>query len=211
MVASLWTVESENFIIEVHQSEPMNIKELVVFYLRAVERFRSHALAYAAGEDQLANESRARGALAEALSWADSIDQYLAKGPRDRMGSDRDPNWADSVDDASGDLVRAFQYARNHVHHHWLNLVGTRLRGGSVAPHEWFWADVPKVSRAGDGKRAGADEYEQRMLGAEVLSTLDLIAEIFWVKRTWEIRLSDIAQPGYQVGAVLEFDPDRDS
>jgi hypothetical protein len=52
----------EKVIIEVHQPGPMHIKELVVFYLRAVERFRTHALAYASGGDRLSNESWARSA-----------------------------------------------------------------------------------------------------------------------------------------------------
>lgn len=200
----------ENFVVEVHQPGPVHIKELIVFYLRAVERFRTHAVAYTDGGGQLDNESRASGALAEALSWADSIDQYLAKGPRDTKGSDRDPNWAASVDGADGELVRAFQYARNHVHHQWLNLVGTRLYSGNQeAPSEWFWAPVPQPSRAGSRGTIGAVEYEGQMGGADVLTTLDRLGRVFWGKRTWVIRRSEIAQPGYAVGAALEFDPEN--
>ncbi len=94
----------DEYVVEVHHPGPINIRELVVFFLRAVERFRAHARAYADGGDQLENESRARGALAEALSWADSIDQYLSKGPRDRKGTERDPEWATTVDGANGAL-----------------------------------------------------------------------------------------------------------
>lgn len=188
----------------------MHVNELIVFYLRAVERFRAHALAYAGGGDQLANESRARGALAEALSWADSIDQYLSKGPRDTMGTDRDPNWAASVDGANGDLARAFQYGRNHVHHQWLNLVGTRVYGGEqTASSEWFWTDIPPPSRAGSGRASGSNEYQQQMRGADVLTTLDRLGEVFWSKRTWVICRSEIEQPGYQVGSTLQFDPEN--
>lgn len=187
----------------------MKIKELVVFYLRAAERFRTHALAYASGGDQLSNESRARGALAEALNWADSIDQYLRQGPRDTIGTNRDPNWSATVDGANGELVRAFQYARNHVHHQWLNLVGTRLFGGMPAkPTEWCWTDVPSPARAGTGKSNGAQEYARQMHGAVVLTTLDRLGEVFWGKRRWVISRSEIAQPGYEVGADLEFDPE---
>lgn len=199
----------KNFILEVARPGPMNIKELVVCYLRAVERFRAHAVAYTNGGDQQDNESRARGALAEALNWADSVDQYLGQGPKDTMGSDRDPDWAAKVDGAGGDLVRAFQYARNHVHHQWLNLVGTRIYSGAQsAPDEWYWTDIPQSTRAGSRKRAGAEEYEQKMLGADVLTTLDRLGEVFWAKRTWVIHRSEIAQPWYEVGAEIDFDPE---
>lgn len=201
----------DNFVVEVHQPGPMHINNLIVFYLRAVERFRTHALAYAAGGNQLDNESRARGALAEALSWADSIDQYLSKGPRRTKGTDRDPNWAASVDGANGDLVRAFQYARNHVHHQWLNLVGTRIDGKEQnASNEWFWADVPQPSRSGSKKDTGVKEFQQEMRGSDVLMTLDRLSEAFWEKRTWRIGRSEIAQPAYGVGAALQFDTEGD-
>lgn len=201
----------EKVIIEVHQRGPIDIKELVVFYLRAVERFRTHALAYASGGDQLSNESRARGALAEALNWADSIDQYLSQGPRESKGTDRDPNWATTLDGANGELVRAFQYARNHVHHQWLNLVGTRLYSGEQAKlSEWYWTEVPSPSRSASGKSNGADEYQRQMHRAVVLTTLDRLGQAFWEKRAWVIYRSEIVQPGYDVGADLGFDPEVD-
>lgn len=188
----------------------MKIKELVVFYLRAVERFRAHAFLYSSGGDQLSNESYARGALAEALSWADTIDQYLSQGPRDTTGTSRDPNWASTVDGADGELVRAFQFARNHVHHEWLNLVGTRLYSGEQAkPNEWYWTEVQSATRPGGGSRKGADDYEHQMQTAVVLTTLDRLGQVFWAKRRWVIRRAEILQPGYDVGANLEFDPEE--
>jgi hypothetical protein len=202
-------VRPEKAIIEIQQLHPMDITELVVFYLRAVERFRTHALAYASGGDQLSNESRARGALAEALNWADSIDNYLSKGPRDTKGTDRDQNWAATIDGANGELVQAFQYARNHVHHQWLNLVGTRLHSGDQAkPSEWYWAKVPSPPQSGSRKSKGADEYQRQMYRAIVLTTLDRLGQAFWEKRTWAINRSEIVQPGYDIGADLRFDPE---
>ncbi len=56
----------------------------------------------------------------------------------------------------------------------------------------------------------GAREYRQEMRGAEVLATLDRLGEVFWAKRTWVIHRSDIAQPGYDVGATLAFDAEED-
>jgi hypothetical protein len=179
----------------------MKIPELVTFYLRAVERFRAHT------------GSRAKGALAEALNWADTIDLYLAKGPYGTLGTQRDPNWADSVEGEGGDLVRGFQYARNHVHHQWLNMVAVRLHAEASGrqPNDWIWHAPPAPKRAGRAKR---DEYreafERQMLGRSVLETLDRLAVVFWDRRRWEIQRSDVEQPGYPVRSTLPFDPGHD-
>jgi len=77
-------------------------------------------------------------------------------------------------------------------------------------PSEWYWTDVPLPTRAGGGQSSGAGEYARQMRGVVVLTTLDRLGEAFWGKRTWEISRSEIAQPGYAVGAKLDFDPERD-
>ncbi|MGC5172102.1 hypothetical protein ACLQ2Q_15780 [Microbacterium sp. DT81.1] len=201
---------TDSLIVEFHSPGPMKIQELVTFYLRAVERFRAHAMDFATGGDQLSNQSRARGALAEALNWADTIDQYLREGPRDTIGTDRDPEWASKVEGSGGDLVLAFQFVRNHVHHQWLNLVATRTYSGAdVSPSEWLWATAPARTRSGATTSDGAGAYERQMRGATVLTTLDRLGQVFWTKRRWEIHMSDVAQPGYPVRADLTFDIER--
>lgn len=202
---------SRTEVIIVHAGQPMKIQQLVIFYLRAVERFRAHAFD-PTGPAEMVNQSLAGGSLAEALNWADTIDQYLAKGPHGTIGTKRDPNWADSVDASDSELVRGFQHARNHVHHQWLNLVATRVMMSEQGQrNEWIWEAAPEPKRSRRTKPDdGRDAFRRQMLGANVLTTLDRLAVVFWARRTWEIHRSDIEQPGYPVRSTLPFDPERD-
>jgi len=115
---------SDDHTIEVGPGEHSTIQELVASYLRAVERFRAEDSLAGPGDHQLANESRGRSALAEALNWADAIDNYLSAGPKD---TERDPAWVEKLPDADQQLLRAFQRVRNVIHHRWWEAVALRL------------------------------------------------------------------------------------
>lgn len=185
----------------------MSIRELVTFYLRAVERFRLHATQLPIDEDQLSNASLARGALCEALNWADTIDQYLGYGPRNTKGTSRDPEWASKLDGADGEFVTAFRYARNHAHHQWMDLIATRIYLNDTRPAFWLWRSLSPESLRLGGSQAKA--YSNQLARNPVLGSLDRLGGILWDKRGWEIPLSAIRQPGYPVGTDLCFDPER--
>jgi hypothetical protein len=199
-------------IIEVLPTGAMKIRELVIFYLRAVERFRAHGADWN-GPQELRDTSRARGALGEALNWADTIDLYLSKGPHGTLGTDRDPDWAASVDGANGELVRGFQYARNHVHHQWLTLVTVRIvmTGNDNQHTSWVWASAPAPKRSRRPKPDDyRDAYQRQLEDSSILNTLERLAMVFWQRRGWVIDRSDIEQPGYTVLSSIPFDPERD-
>jgi hypothetical protein len=204
-------VEPTNLVITAQSNDAMKITELVTFYLRAVERFRKHSQDLNDGPT-VGGSSHAQGALGEALNWADTIDQYLRDGPHGTLGTNRDPDWAASVDGADGGLVRAFRYARNHVHHQWFNLVATRIyQGPQGQVTAWVWGKIPATTKGQGKSDPRRDDFDRQMLDADILSTLDRLAEVFWKRRRWEIQRSDIDQPEYPVRSTLTFDPERDN
>jgi hypothetical protein len=199
----------DDVVIETWSNTPTSIRELIVYYLRAVERFREQDSRARDSEDQLHSESLGSAALAEALSWADTVDQYLAMGPESTKGTQHDRGWVARLPDEQADVVRAFGRIRNVVHHQWWRAVGTRItRIGDRQVNEWFWAPLPdraaRTKRDRDGDRA----YGERLEGRAVLATLDELGVVFWSKRTWQISRSDVVQPGHGVGADLRFDDD---
>lgn len=138
----------EGYIIEISPQEHSTIHELVISYLRAVERFRAQDSLRSDLDLQLLVESLGRSALAEALNWADAIDQYLQTGPR---SDERDPEWVHRL--PASDLAQGFQRVRNLVHHRWWQAVVVQLQmRQGVQINEWCWADLPTASRKGQGK-----------------------------------------------------------
>jgi hypothetical protein len=197
-----------NYVLEVFSGRPTSIRELIVNYLRAVERFRAQVgIAREPGE-QLRSESLAGAALSEALAWADSIDSYLAAGPKDTLGTDRNPQWAQQLTSDEADLVAAFQRIRNLVHHRWLDALATRLTPeDGVHTREWIWAPLPRSKAQGKGKDKERDAtYMARLEGRPLLATLDELAGAFWRKRRWAIIRDDVRQPGHDVLSPLKFD-----
>lgn len=175
----------------------------MISYLRGVERFRAQDSLRSDLDGQLRIESLGRSALAEALNWADSIDQYLRAGPR---SGERDPEWADRLPAADQELVQGFQRVRNVVHHRWWEAVAVRLQmRQGVQVNEWCWGDLPSGTRRGRGQNARGDAaYGARLRGRRVLDTLDELARIFWERRRWEITASDLAQPGHAVADTVD-------
>lgn len=198
----------ENHVIEVWNGTPTSIRELVVAFLRAVERFREQDSRSSRLDEQLQTESLAKAALTEALNWADTIDQYLAHGPRGSTGTARDPDWAARLPDEQSDLAHAFQRVRNLVHHRWWEAVAVRMaRQEGVQVNQWVWAPFPRSSNEGRGRDADGDAaYHRALQGRRLLETLDELAAIFWSKRGWEISRHDLTQPGHDVGSPLVLD-----
>jgi hypothetical protein len=196
-------VPSDDLVITTVHGNPHSIRELVVSYLRAVERFRGEDLqASAPGDHQLAAESRGSSALAEALNWADMIDQWLGCGP------DGDRQWMALHSEPEQQVMRAFQRVRNVVHHRWWNAVATRMviLDGRQA-NTWVWAPLPDSRRHGRGKdKAGDCAFATTLKGDRVLDTLDELAGIFWDKRGWVITREDLEQPGYEVRTPVVLD-----
>lgn len=207
----LGVADSENLVIEAWSPKPASIRELVLCFLRAVERFREQDARATDPVDRLHSDSLARAALFEALNWADTVDQYLSAGPRETMGTDRDPTWAEGLPNGQERLVVAFQRVRNLTHHQWWQAVGVRMsRAGGRQVNEWFWAPLPVGRRAAGGGKARDEDaaFEERLAGRRVLTTLDELAAVFFARRTWEIARDDVAQPGHgEVGSPLAFDP----
>lgn len=194
-------------VVEAWSGGPESVRELVLAYLRAVERFREQDARASDPEGDGHGESLARAALFEALNWADTIDQYLRKGPRGTLGTDRDEEWAAGLPREQERVARAFQRVRNLTHHQWWGAVGVRMSdvdGRQV--NEWFWAPLP--SSGGRHRDLDADSaFEERLAGRRVLATLDELAEVFFARRTWQVRRADLAQPGHGVeGSALRFD-----
>lgn len=191
---------------------PLSIRQLVLNYLRAVERFR---LQYERSRDpshQLHSESIGYASLAESLDWADSIDNFLREGPRDNPGSPRNKSWAVALPDQQRDLVVAFQRVRNLVHHRWWQAVATRIAlnvNGEQTNH-WVWGALPTGVKEGRGRSSTADDvYSTRLQGRDLLTSLDDLACVFWTKRVWEIRRVEVEQPGHSVESPLVFDDER--
>ena len=201
-------VDGGGRVLEAWSLQPASIRELVVNFLRAVERFREQDARASDPDDQLHSESLARAALYEALNWADTIDQYLRAGPRDTPGTDRDQTWAAGLPGDQPRLALAFQRMRNLTHHQWWQAVGVRMsRVEGRQVNEWFWAPLPD-SAGGRHRQSDADAaFNQRLAGRHVLATLDELAEVFFARRRWQIARADLAQPGHSVqGSPLLFD-----
>lgn len=127
-------------------------------------------------------ESLAKAALAEALSWADTLDQHFGQWPEGepRPGKKvrkalRQSPWALELDEDAHDLVEAFQYARKVVHHRWLDLISVRMcadRNRQV--NLWVWAPLPDNKRPGDERSRELDTlYARKLEGRPLLETLD--------------------------------------
>lgn len=193
-------------VVEAWSGGPESVRELVLAYLRAVERFREQDARASDPEEGAHGESLARAALFEALNWADTINQYLRKGPRGTLGTDRDQEWAAGLLREQERLARAFQRVRNLTHHQWWGAVGVRMSDvGGRQVNEWFWAPLPDSGRHRDPDADLA--FEERMSGRRVLATLDELAEVFFARRTWQICRTELAQPGHGAdGSPLRFD-----
>jgi hypothetical protein len=207
----------EGHQLEAWSGTPMNIRELLGNFLRAVERFRLQDTNAAKVSEQLVTESLGHAALMEALNWADSIDQYLRFGPRDTLGTDRDQDWASGLPEAQSELILAFQRVRNLVHHAWWQAITVRMHLGQDGQvNEWVWGFLPHEADRMIGKGSGSaatkkdqlgdEAYGSALRGRPLLGTLDGLAEIFWAKRTWEITRDDVRQPGHDVLSPLTFD-----
>lgn len=201
-------VGDDDVVIEAWSGQPASIRELVLNFLRAVERFREQDARSSDLADQLHTESLARAALFEALNWADTIDQYLAAGPRGTIGTERDREWAKGLPADQERLARAFQRVRNLTHHQWWQAVGVRIsRSDGRQMNEWFWAPLPDEA-AGRRRDLEPDAaFKDRLAGRRVLTTLDELAEVFFARRKWEVTRAELAQPGHGVaGSPLRFD-----
>lgn len=201
--------DDQPFIIDFQLGHPLSIRQLVVNYLRAVERFRLQHSQSSVLEGQLETESLGYAALAEALGWADSIDNYLRAGPKDSVGTERDKAWAESLPADQEDLVVAFQRVRNLVHHRWWQALATRMssdiHGAQV--NQWIWGYLPAGAGQGRGRSSELDAaYARRLRGSDLLTSLDELAAVFWSKRGWQIARADIEQPGHEVLSPLKFD-----
>jgi hypothetical protein len=206
---------SDSLILEISHGTPTSIQELVVNYLRAVERFRAQDARSSVLEEQLRSESLAKAALAEALSWADTLDQRLAQWPKgagrptkkERKARQRKP-WARDLSQEAHNLVEAFQHARNVVHHRWFDLISVRMSSdGDAQVNLWVWAPLPNQDGRGDGRTAELDAlYSTELEGRPLLDTLDELAAAFWQMRGHEIERAVVGQPGHDVLSAIKFD-----
>ena len=197
------------FIIETQLGHPLSIRQLVVNYLRAVERFRLQYTRSSVLERQLETESLGYAALAEALGWADSIDNYLRAGPKNSIGTSRDEAWASSLPADQEDFVLAFQRVRNLVHHRWWQALATSMSSDidGAQVNQWIWGSLPVGAGQGRGRSSELDAaYASRLRGADLLASLDKLAAVFWSKRRWQIVRADIEQPGHEVLSKIVFD-----
>lgn len=141
----------------------------------------------------------------QALNWADQIDEYLKHGPKDTLGTSRDPGWASQLPADQAQLAQAFQHARNAVHHQWWHAVAVRIsQANGSQVNEWFWGPLPETGRR--DKRGDVQAYEDRLQGRQVLNTLDEMGAVFWTKRRWTISGAELGQLGHEIGAPLTFD-----
>jgi hypothetical protein len=194
--------------ITVTDQSPVKIRDLVKCFLRAVERARAEVAGSKFRPPVIGGETRALGAVAEALNWVHTIDDYLGeRGPEGETGTDRDSDWAAAFGQEQQDLVRGFRCARNRVHHEWWRAMSFRMSMASET--EWIWAELPpsKQRPAPRGEAAYASAVE----GRSVLEVLDALAAVIWKKRRWEIEVEDIEQPGHKVGSPIRFDHEAEA
>jgi hypothetical protein len=116
-------------------------------------------------------------ALFEALNWAVSLDERLAKEwPFEEI--EFGEYWHD--DFAGGGLIRGLRYARNGVHHDWslaLDLDPTEILFQQRVELLWLaWVEDLQSGRPDpDGKRA----YDEYLAGRSVGDTLIEIGDVF--------------------------------
>lgn len=186
---------------------PKLIVNLVVAYLRAVERFRSAATVVSEPDGQLQGEQTGWEAMAEALNWADAIDENLRANDRSRpKGAD----WTDDLPDDSRRLWLGLQHARNAVHHQWWEAVALQMEVRPEGQNNTLvWAPLPEPKRRPSAaEEASAEAYVSGLRGRPILETLDELAAVMWPLRKWGVSRADLVQPQYGVGTPIELDPD---
>jgi hypothetical protein len=107
-------------------------------------------------------------AIFDALNWAVAI--------HDRLDHELGDDW--DVNDPDGDVVEGFRYARNIVHHEWLDAL--YMTDGFVLPSplpvgffEWRW--IPTLEGS---KHRGRQEYHDRLADQPVRFTLATLADV---------------------------------
>jgi len=127
-------------------------------------------------------------ALFEALNWAVSLDELVAKT------SPAGWKWRDGAVD--GDLVRALRYARNRVHHQWadairfqpddssssgrlgLMVLGRARLGGIGTPASWRWRALPELPPATRPDADGEAAYGRLLAGHSPPLTLNTLRRV---------------------------------
>jgi hypothetical protein len=124
-------------------------------------------------------------ALFEALNWAVALDERIVATDLAKW------QWRDRV--ADGDVVRGLRYARNRVHHDWVDALAIAL--GTLRPDtlvgpttllllggasEWRWRDLRDLPPEEGPDRHGGDvAYRTRIARRPPSETLDALARAF--------------------------------
>lgn len=184
-------MEGSHIIIQ--SLNPLNRREMLINYLRAVERFRSACLRNAVPGDNLRDESLGWAALAEALFWLFTIMENTKGNP--------------NLSVADIELLEAFESARNIAQHASWNGIATEIQHNvSGQRNSWIWGNRPKNEQLRKREATLAEAYKARLQGQEILPTLDQIAKEMWSIRGWQIARDAIEQPGYTVECDIQFD-----
>jgi hypothetical protein len=137
-------------------------------FVAAIARFQAEA-------DARREASATFRPLFEALNWAVSIEEYMRVVRNEPL---------------TDDLVHAFGYARNRVHHQWqhaLEPVETEapaglgvFEGGELADVfvEWYWKPLDALRRGRADKR-GECAYPLKLAGRPVRETLRELQDVF--------------------------------
>lgn len=190
-------------MIEIESGSPLRSDFLLGAYMRAVERLRTQVERSNRRRIQIPPDELGLAALCEALEWADTLIQHLARGPRDTRHKYIWPPKGEAAE-----LVHAFKWARNRVHHQWRNAVAQRIdrsvsRPGGVT---WVWRTLRRDDVGAERDVVGARAYDKVLEGRPVLVALDALAAAFWSQRGWAVTTIDLDQPGHEVRTPITLD-----
>jgi hypothetical protein len=150
-------------------------------YARAFARWQR------ASED--ANAVDAYLAVSEALDWAHTLDDVIARTWRPRGAVPEDPWWGWREDPALGggpllaDTMRGLRYVRNRVHHHLADALES-VDGFSFPItfptrfQTFVWRDADELPRP-DTEAKGREAYSRALGGSPVDVALGMMAETF--------------------------------
>lgn len=184
----------------VRAGDKVTIRDLVRGYCRAFYRFKAEQdQARTSGYGQQVKD-RAWTALFEALNWADSVDQFLGRGPTDRGGK---ADWLTHLSPDHRLVAKGLQHVRNVVHHQWWTALATEILVETAGQQNtWIWSPLPPNNGGKEGQRA----YAQALHGKPVEETLETLRDVFWPLRLWGIEASDLDQPAYPVPCGVPVD-----
>jgi hypothetical protein len=135
-------------------------------FSRALERFEAIAF------DATVQASETFIPLFEALNWTASFDDWLEEHGKN---------------EPKPPLLRAVVFARNAVHHEWIDALEStprrygegRYGEGTYGGYVWRWRPLERIKLQAPGRDTREPLYQELLAGVFVLSTLRELGDLF--------------------------------